>query len=81
MCAEICHAGHDLGEERFSAFFCDCGVRGSTSCRALPTKPTNTRQASIAAAAADVNNGNNGSAANMEEQFSSLQQMSSNLFR
>jgi hypothetical protein len=25
MCAEICHAGHDLGEERFSNFFCDCG--------------------------------------------------------
>ena len=26
-CAERCHAGHDLSEERYSNFFCDCGVR------------------------------------------------------
>ena len=35
VCASTCHAGHDLGEERLSNFFCDCGSRGPSFCQAL----------------------------------------------
>jgi hypothetical protein len=34
-CAETCHAGHDLGEERITNFFCDCGAEGVAHCRSV----------------------------------------------
>ena len=35
VCAATCHAGHQLGEERLSSFFCDCGSRGAAFCLCL----------------------------------------------
>ena len=35
VCANTCHAGHLLGEERLSNFFCDCGSRGPSFCHSL----------------------------------------------
>ena len=35
VCASTCHAGHQLGEERLSSFFCDCGSRGPAFCQSL----------------------------------------------
>ena len=39
VCAVVCHAGHQLGEERVSNFFCDCGSRGPGLCLCLPESP------------------------------------------
>ena len=39
VCAVVCHAGHQLGEERISNFFCDCGSRGPGLCLCLPESP------------------------------------------
>eukprot|EP00466_Bigelowiella_natans_P009329 jgi/Bigna1/137334/aug1.38_g12042 len=36
VCAETCHAGHDLSEEHYSSFFCDCGAEGPGRCQSLP---------------------------------------------
>ena len=40
LCAHTCHAGHHLGEERFSNFFCDCGSRGPSFCQCLEDPST-----------------------------------------
>ena len=39
VCAVVCHAGHQMGEERISNFFCDCGSRGPGLCLCLPESP------------------------------------------
>eukprot|EP00954_Amorphochlora_amoebiformis_P010745 838050-Amorphochlora_amoeboformis.AAC.1 len=43
ICAETCHAGHDLSEEHYSSFFCDCGAEGRGRCQSLPDD-TNTSE-------------------------------------
>jgi len=49
VCALICHAGHDVGYSKFSAFFCDCGAESNSSlncsklispCRCLKSSST-----------------------------------------
>ena len=63
VCAATCHAGHQLGEERLSNFFCDCGSRGPAFCQCLeehsdhhgaaarhPPSPASTAAASSTAA-------------------------------
>ena len=36
ICANTCHAGHDVSYHQYSrAFYCDCGARGEESCISL----------------------------------------------
>ena len=48
VCAVVCHAGHHLGEERISNFFCDCGSRGPGLCLCLPESPYHNHHSSSA---------------------------------
>jgi E3 ubiquitin-protein ligase UBR4 len=34
VCAQVCHAGHDLSYSRHSKFFCDCGAKASSRANA-----------------------------------------------
>lgn len=43
-CIAICHAGHNVdAHARFGSFYCDCGSRGSVSCKCISTIPEKTR--------------------------------------
>ena len=55
VCAVTCHAGHQLGEERISNFFCDCGSRGPALCLCLPDSPY--QSAAAAAVSTDLSGG------------------------
>ena len=38
ICVKTCHSGHDVTFAKNDLFFCDCGAKGETSCRALVKK-------------------------------------------
>ena len=40
VCAQLCHAGHNLGPIHQSDFFCDCGASGRCKCLGMPRRPT-----------------------------------------
>ncbi|XP_052093919.1 E3 ubiquitin-protein ligase UBR4-like [Mytilus californianus] len=35
VCAKVCHKGHDLTYAKFGSFFCDCGAKDDSTCKAL----------------------------------------------
>lgn len=41
VCAQVCHAGHDLSYSRHSRFFCDCGATSA------PVRPSNPLRPSV----------------------------------
>lgn len=41
MCIKVCHGGHEIEEKKYAAAFCDCGPKGSPSCKCVFIDPGN----------------------------------------
>lgn len=61
ICAQVCHAGHDLSYSRHSRFFCDCGEKtsknGPSGLLAPPTAPSQGDASRLPVANGDGANG------------------------
>ncbi|KAH7640473.1 hypothetical protein HUG17_7940 [Dermatophagoides farinae] len=41
VCAKVCHRNHDITYSKYGSFFCDCGAKEDSSCKALVKRQPN----------------------------------------